>query len=111
MWGRVEEPDAARERLLNSRNLRFFIKQLKKVAHRGGSQPDDGERQILAVPSLYASRFHVASQKRCGCHLFKYFVASRLATPVSFRPWSFRNRLTRSGSRFDSSRSHQPTAF
>jgi hypothetical protein len=47
----------------------------------------------------------------CGFHPFKYFVASRLATPVSFRPYSSRNRRTRLGSRFESSRSHQPTAF
>jgi len=44
-------------------------------------------------------------------HAFKYFVASRLATPRSFSPRSFRNRRTRSGSRFDNSRSHQPIAF
>jgi hypothetical protein len=35
----------------------------------------------------------------------KYFVASRLATPVSFCPCSFRNRRTRLGSRFNNSRS------
>ena len=58
----VEHLDAARERLLDRRDRRFFVEQLIEIAKRPGPLADDGERQPLAVPSLYASRFHVASK-------------------------------------------------
>ena len=61
MRRRVEHFDPAGERLLDRRDRRFFVEQLIEVAKRPGPLADDGKRQPLAVPSLYASRFHVSS--------------------------------------------------
>ena len=66
MGRRVEHLDAARERLLDRHDRRFFVEQLIEVAKRAGPLADDGERQPLAVPSLYASRFHISSKASNG---------------------------------------------
>ena len=59
---RIEHFHAARERLLDRRDRRFFVEQRIEIAKRPGPLADHGESQPLAVPSLYASRFHVSSE-------------------------------------------------
>src|ERR1700728_438316 len=66
MGGRIEHLDAARERLLDGRDRRFLVEQLIEVAKRASPLADHGKRESLAVPSLYASRFHVTSEASKG---------------------------------------------